>query len=64
MRGGWGNYTPFQRSFFGWIGKWEFFWGMGTIPRGCLLDGMGERSLIVFQGRKVGVFFFFFFFFF
>jgi hypothetical protein len=29
---------------------------MGTNPKVCLLGGMGGRSLVVFQGRKVGLF--------
>jgi hypothetical protein len=32
---------------------------METILTGFFLGGMGGRSLIVFQGRKVGVFFYF-----
>jgi hypothetical protein len=31
------------------------FFGMGTNPRVYFLDGMGRRSLVVFQGRKVGL---------
>jgi hypothetical protein len=31
---------------------------MGIILRGCFLGGMGGKSLVVSQGRKVGVFFF------
>jgi hypothetical protein len=27
---------------------------MGTNPKGCFLGGMGGKSLVVFQGRKVG----------
>jgi len=27
---------------------------MGTNPNVCFLDGMGGRSLVVSQGRKVG----------
>ncbi len=27
---------------------------MGTNPRVCFLGGMGRRSLVVYQGRKVG----------
>jgi hypothetical protein len=30
--------------------------GMGTNPKGCFLDGMERRSLVVFQGRKVRIF--------
>jgi hypothetical protein len=55
VRGGWGNSTPFQRSFFWWIGKQEFFLGDVNYPKATFLDVMGERSLIVFRGRKVGV---------
>jgi hypothetical protein len=28
---------------------------MGINPKGCFLGGMGGRSLVVFQGRKVGL---------
>jgi len=27
---------------------------MGTNPKGCFLGSMGGRSLVVFQGMKVG----------
>jgi len=27
---------------------------MGTNPKDCFLGGMGKRSLVVCQGRKVG----------
>ncbi len=30
------------------------FLGMGTNPKGCFLGSMGVRSLVIFQGRKVG----------
>jgi len=30
--------------------------GWGTNPRGCFLSGMGGKSLIVSQGRKMGIF--------
>jgi hypothetical protein len=29
---------------------------MGTNPKGCFLGSMGGRSLVVFQGMKVGFF--------
>jgi hypothetical protein len=32
---------------------------MGINPKGYFLGGMGRRSLVVFQGRKVGFFPFF-----
>jgi hypothetical protein len=32
---------------------------MGTNPKDCFFGGMGRRSLVVFQGRKVGFFKFF-----
>jgi hypothetical protein len=32
-RGGWGNFTPLQRSFFQGIGIGEFFWGWGQTQR-------------------------------
>jgi hypothetical protein len=31
---------------------------MGINPRDFFLGGMGGKSLVVFQGRKVGVFYF------
>ncbi len=31
---------------------------MGIKPKVCFLCGMGGRSLVVFQGRKVGFFLF------
>ncbi len=34
--------------------------GIRTNPRGCFLGGMGGKSLVVSQGRKVGGFFFVF----
>ncbi len=43
----------------GGIGRDDFFGGIGTIPRGCFLGGMGGRNLVVSQGRKVGFFFVF-----
>lgn len=42
--------------FLGGIGRGDFFGGMGIILRGCFLGGMGGKSLVVSQGRKVGVF--------
>ncbi len=53
-RGGWGNSTLFQRRFF--LRDWDrwIFWGMGINPNGCFLASMGGRSLVEFQGRKVG----------
>jgi hypothetical protein len=30
---------------------------MGTNPKGYFLGGMGMRSLVVFQSKKVGFFF-------
>jgi hypothetical protein len=30
---------------------------MGTNPKVCFLGGMGGRSLVVSQSRKVGIFF-------
>jgi hypothetical protein len=33
--------------------------GMWTNPKVCFLGGMGGRSLVVSQGRKVGFFKFF-----
>jgi len=60
VRRGWGNSIPFQRRYFGWIGKGELFWGgNGDYPKGLFLGGMVERSLVVFQGKKVGFFLFF-----
>jgi hypothetical protein len=32
------------------------FLGDGTDPKGCFLGGMERRSLVGFQGRKVGLF--------
>jgi hypothetical protein len=31
---------------------------MGTNLKGCFLGGMGGRSLVVFQSKKVGFFYF------
>jgi hypothetical protein len=39
---------------------YKVWWGIGSYPRGCFLGGMGGRSLVVSQGRKVGGFFFVF----
>jgi hypothetical protein len=33
------------------------FFGMGTTPKVCFLGGMGRRSLVISQTRKVGFFF-------
>ncbi len=33
--------------------------GRGTNPKVCFLGGMGGRSLVVSQGRKVGFVFYF-----
>ncbi len=57
-RGGWGNSTPFQkRVFFKGLREVNFF-GTGTNPKVCFLGGMGGRSLVVSQNRKVGIFLF------
>jgi hypothetical protein len=49
--------SPFSKGDFGvGLGKVILLFGMETIPRGCVFGGMGGRSLVVFQGRKVGVF--------
>ncbi len=47
----------FNGVFLGGIGRGGFFFGMGCFSRGCFLGGMGRKSLVVFQGRKAGVFF-------
>jgi hypothetical protein len=31
---------------------------MGTNPKSCFLSGMGGRSLVLFQGKKVWNYFF------
>jgi len=54
--GGWGNSTPFQRRFFLRIEIGEFIFVMGTNSKRCFLDGMGRKSLVVFQNRLVGFF--------
>jgi hypothetical protein len=55
-RGGWGNSTPFRRRFFlKGLGEVNF-WGDGVYSKVCFLGGVGRRSLVVFQSRKVGFF--------
>ncbi len=51
-----GRMGSFQRMFF--LRDWDrwIFLGTWTNPKGCFLGGMGGKSLVVFQGKKVGLF--------
>jgi hypothetical protein len=42
-----------SKGFLKGLGKMIFF-GMGTTPKVCFLGGMGRRSLVISQTRKVG----------
>jgi hypothetical protein len=50
--------SPFSKGVFGMgLGEVILLFGMETIIRGCVFGWHGGKSLVVFQGRKVGVFF-------
>jgi hypothetical protein len=57
-RGGQDDFTFFERSFWGGIGRVDFtFWDGDYVKGSFFLGSMGGRSLVVFKGWKVGVFF-------
>jgi hypothetical protein len=56
VRRGDGSIPPLSKRLFFKKRDWEkrIIFRMGTNPRVCFLGGMGRRSLVDFQGRKVG----------